>query len=87
MTDEEVIERGREATDILENDKVMAAFARLTNRITADWRRTATTAPSLQVQLHAQAAAIDAVIGMLRRDVEDAGFVKARIEKASRPKR
>ena len=80
-TDEEVFQRGREARALLENEAVISAFARLSDRITADWRRTATTASNLQVQLHAQVAAIDGVLGMLARDVEDADYLKAQHEK------
>lgn len=82
MTDEEVIQRGRESLALLENKAVLEALDRLARRITQDWRAASTSAPTLQVQLHAQVAAIDAVVAMLRRDVEDAEFVKAKLAKA-----
>lgn len=87
LTDEQaqaVLDRGAEAQAMLDDERVMDGLRRMSERIIADWRSAARSAPTLRDEQHAQVAAIDALVSLWKRDVEDAAFLRAKQAKASR---
>lgn len=82
LTDSEVFQRAEEAKALLENEPFMGLLQRLSERITADWRAASRSAPTLRDELHAQVAAIDSVVALLKRDIDDAQFLAAKRAKA-----
>lgn len=79
-----VLDRGTDAQALLDNDGVMDGLRRMSERIIADWRNSARSAPTLRDEQHAQVAAIDALVALWKRDTEDAAFLRAKQAKASR---
>jgi len=87
LTDDEitaVYQRGADAQALLDNAGVMDGLHRMSERIISDWRNAARSAPTLRDEQHAQVAAIDALVSLWKRDVDDASFLRARLAKASR---
>ena len=87
LTDDEVsgiYRRAEDAQALLDNAGVMDGLRRMSERIIADWRNSARSAPTLRDEQHAQVAAIDALVSLWKRDVEDAAFLRAKLAKASR---
>lgn len=87
LTDDEaqaVLDRGRDAQALLDNAGVMDGLRRMSERIIADWRNAARSAPTLRDEQHAQVAAIDALVSLWKRDVEDADFLRAKQTKANK---
>lgn len=87
LTDDEaqaVLDRGRDAQALLDNAGVMDGLRRMSERIIADWRNAARSAPTLRDELHAQVAAIDALVSLWKRDVEGADFLRAKQAKAAK---
>lgn len=83
LTDTEIIQRGEQSQALLDNEEIMAGLRRMSERITLDWRNTARSAPTLRDELHAQVAAIDALVSLWKRDVDDAKFLAAKLAKAA----
>lgn len=83
-TETEILQRGRDAQALLDDERIMEGLHRLSERITADWRATPRSAPTLREELHAQVAAIDALVSLWGKDVDDAKFLTARIEKRTK---
>jgi hypothetical protein len=83
-TEEQVLQRGRDAEALLGQPAFLEAAKRLSERITDDWRHAPTTNPERLLQLHGQVAAVDAVMALLKRDVEDAKLLSDRLERARR---
>lgn len=86
LTESEILQRGRDAQALLDDERVMDGLHRLSERITADWRATSRALPIVRDELHAQVAAIDALVSLWGKDVDEAKFLTARIEKRSRSK-
>ena len=84
LTESEVLQRGEDARLLLNDERIMEGLHRLSERITADWRATPRSAPVIREELHAQVAAIDALVALWGKDVDDARFLTARIEKRSK---
>ena len=87
LTDDEaqaVLDRGRDAQALLDNAGVMDGLRRMSERIISDWRNAARSAPTLRDEQHAQVAAIDALVSLWKRDVDDAAFLRAQQAKASK---
>lgn len=84
LTEAQILERGDRSQALLENEDIMAGLRRMSERLTEDWRRTARSAPGLREELHAQVAAIDALVALWKRDVDDATFLRAKLAKAAR---
>jgi len=87
LTDDQAqaaLDRGRDAQSMLDNAEVMDGLRRMSERIIADWRNAARSAPTLRDEQHAQVAAIDALVSLWKRDVDDANFLRARLAKGSR---
>lgn len=83
LTDSEIIQRGEHARALLENEDIMGGLRRMSERITLDWRNASRSAPTLRDELHAQVAAIDALVSLWKRDVDDAKFLAAKLAKAA----
>jgi hypothetical protein len=87
LTDEQVravLDRASDAQALLDNAGVMDGLRRMSERIIADWRNSARSAPTLRDELHAQVAAIDALVALWKRDVEDAAFLRAKLAKPAK---
>jgi len=87
LTDDEiaaVYQRGADAQALLDNAGVMDSLHRMSERIISDWRNAARSAPTLRDEQHAQVAAIDALVSLWKRDVDDASFLRARLAKSAR---
>jgi hypothetical protein len=84
LTEAEVLQRGEHSQALLDNEDIMGGLRRMSERITLDWRNTARSAPILRDELHAQVAAIDALVSLWKRDVDDAKFLAAKLAKARR---
>lgn len=84
LTEAEILQRGDDSQALLDNEPVMDGLRRMSERVTADWRNAARSAPTLRDELHAQVAAIDALVSLWKRDVEDAKFLRARMEKSTK---
>lgn len=84
LTETEILQRGDQSQALLDNEDIMAGLRRMSERITLDWRNTARSAPSLRDELHAQVAAIDALVSLWKRDVDDAKFLRAKLEKSAK---
>lgn len=87
LTDDEaqaVLDKGADAQALLDNAGVMDGLRRMSERIIADWRNAARSAPTLRDEQHAQVAAIDALVSLWKRDVEDAAFLRAKQAKANK---
>ena len=87
LTDDEVsavYRRGEEAQALLDSAGVMDGLRRMSERIIADWRNAARSAPTLRDEQHAQVAAIDALVSLWKRDVEDAAFLRAKLAKSAK---
>ena len=69
---------------MLDNAEVMDGLRRMSERIISDWRNAARSAPTLRDEQHAQVAAIDALVSLWKRDVDDATFLRAKLDKANR---
>lgn len=72
---------------MLDNEGLMDGLRRLSERLIYDWRTASRSAPSLRDELHAQVAAIDAVVALWRRDIEDADFLDAQQAKLDRQRK
>lgn len=72
---------------MLDNEGLMDGLRRLSERLIFDWRTASRSAPSLRDELHAQVAAIDAVVALWRRDIEDADFLDAQQAKLDRQRK
>lgn len=72
---------------MLDNEDLMGGLRRLSERLILDWRTASRSAPSLRDELHAQVAAIDAVVALWRRDIEDADFLDAQQAKLDRQRK
>ncbi len=87
LTDDEaqaVFDRGRDAQALLDNAGVMDGLRRMSERIIAEWRNAARSAPTLRDEQHAQVAAIDALVSLWKRDVDDAKFLRAKLDKSAK---
>ncbi len=87
LTDDEVsgiYRRAEDAQALLDNAGVMDGLRRMSERIIADWRNSARSAPTLRDEQHAQVAAIDALVSLWKRDVEDAAFLRAKLAKPAK---
>lgn len=87
LTDDEVsgiFRRAEDAQSLLDNAGVMDGLRRMSERIIADWRNAARSAPTLRDEQHAQVAAIDALVSLWKRDVEDAAFLRAKLAKPAK---
>jgi len=87
LTDDEaqaVFDRGRDAQALLDNTGVMDGLRRMSERIIAEWRNAARSAPTLRDEQHAQVAAIDALVSLWKRDVDDAKFLRAKLDKSDK---
>lgn len=87
LTDDEVsgiYRRAEDAQALLDNAGVMDGLRRMSERIIADWRNAARSAPTLRDEQHAQVAAIDALVSLWKRDVEDAAFLRAKLAKPAK---
>ena len=87
LTDEQtqaVLDRASDAQSLLDNVGVMDGLRRMSERIIADWRNSARSAPTLRDEQHAQVAAIDALVSLWKRDIEDAAFLRAKLAKPAK---
>ena len=87
LTDEQtqaVLDRASDAQALLDNAGVMDGLRRMSERIIADWRNSARSAPTLRDEQHAQVAAIDALVSLWKRDIEDAAFLRAKLAKPAK---
>ena len=87
LTDEQtqtVFDRASDAQALLDNAGVMDGLRRMSERIIADWRNAARSAPTLRDEQHAQVAAIDALVALWKRDIEDAAFLRAKLAKPAK---
>lgn len=84
LTEAETLQRGDLSQALLDNEDIMDGLRRMSERITQDWRNTARSAPTLRDELHAQVAAIDALVALWKRDVDDAKFLRAKLDKAAK---
>lgn len=87
LTDEQtqaVLDRASDAQALLDNVGVMDGLRRMSERIIADWRNSARSAPTLRDEQHAQVAAIDALVSLWKRDIEDAAFLRAKLAKPAK---
>lgn len=84
LTEAEILQRGDQSQALLDNDDVMTGLRRMSERITLDWRNAARSAPTLRDELHAQVAAIDALVSLWKRDVDDAKFLRAKMDKSAK---
>ena len=64
--------------------RVIDGLRRMSERIIAEWRNAARSAPTLRDEQHAQVAAIDALVSLWKRDVEGADFLRAKLAKAAK---
>lgn len=87
LTEAEILQRGEQSQALLDNEDIMDGLRRMSERITLDWRNTARSAPTLRDELHAQVAAIDALVSLWKRDVDDAKFLRAKLSKQEQRKR
>ena len=81
---QEIQDRARDAAAILADEQVIGGLRRMSERLISDWRNTARSNPVLRDELHAQVAAIDALVSLWERDIEDAKFLEAKLAKAAR---
>lgn len=81
LTDAEVFQRAEQSRALLEDERVMEGLRRMSERLIQDWRNTARSAPTLRDELHAQVAAIDALVSLWKRDIDDAKFLEAKLAK------
>lgn len=87
LTDEQtqaVFDRAADAQALLDNGGVMDGLRRMSERIISDWRNSARSAPTLRDEQHAQVAAIDALVALWKRDIEDAAFLRAKLAKPAK---
>ena len=87
LTDDEVstiYRRAEDAQALLDNAGVMDGLRRMSERIIADWRNAARSAPTLRDEQHAQVAGIDALVSLWKRDIEDAAFLRAKLAKPAK---
>ena len=87
LTEDEVsgiFRRAEDAQALLDSAGVMDGLRRMSERIIADWRNAARSAPTLRDEQHAQVAAIDALVSLWKRDVEDAAFLRAKLAKSAK---
>jgi hypothetical protein len=87
LTDDEIAaiyQRGADAQALLDSAGVMDSLHRMSERIISDWRNSARSAPTLRDEQHAQVAAIDALVALWKRDVDDASFLRSRLAKSAR---
>lgn len=84
LTEAEILQRGDQSQALLDNEDIMDGLRRMSERITLDWRNTARSAPTLRDELHAQVAAIDALVSLWKRDVDDAKFLRAKLDKKAK---
>lgn len=83
-TEAEILQRGDQSQALLEDQNIIDGLRRMSERLIADWRNTARSAPTLRDELHAQVAAIDALVSLWKRDVDDANFLRAKQAKANK---
>ena len=83
-TDAEILQRGEQSQALLDNEDIMDGLKRMSERLTLDWRNAARSAPTLRDELHAEVAAIDALVSLWKRDVDDAKFLRAKLEKPAK---
>lgn len=82
----EVIERGRLARDLLENETFQEVMQTLRDETMARWRNTAAGSATLREHYFFEIHGLDAVEGLLRSRVEDAESEIRRLEKLNEPK-
>ena len=82
LTEAEILARGDASQALLDSEPILEGLRRMSERLIADWRNASRTAPALRDELHAQVAAIDALVALWKRDVEDANFLRAKAAKA-----
>lgn len=83
MTDrvEAILQRGREARAVLENETVLHAMDLITERLQRDWRSTTANMTQRREELFFQIAAMDAVRGQLKAWVEQADYEAKQADK------
>lgn len=84
LTEAEILQRGDQSKALLENEEIMAGLRRMSERLTQDWRNAARSATVLRDEIHAQVAAIDALVSLWKRDVDEAQFLRAKLEKKAK---
>lgn len=84
LTETEVLQRGEQSQALLDNEDIMDGLKRMSERLTLDWRNAARSAPTLRDEIHAQVAAIDALVSLWKRDVDDAKFLRAKLDKSAK---
>lgn len=85
MTDriQAILDRGRRARAVLEDDTVGEAFDHIAAQLQKQWRSTTAPMTEHRETLFHQVAAIDAVRSQLRQWVEAADFEQAKLDKAN----
>lgn len=84
LTEAEILQRGEQSQALLDNADILDGLRRMSERLIQDWRNTARSAPTLREEIHAQVAAIDALVSLWKRDVDDAKFLRAKLDKAAK---
>lgn len=84
LTEAEVLQRGEQSQALLDNADILDGLRRMSERLIQDWRNTARSAPTLREEIHAQVAAIDALVSLWKRDVDGAKFLRAKLDKAAK---
>lgn len=82
LTEAEILQRGDESQALLDSEPILTGLRRMSERLISDWRNASRSAPTLRDELHAQVAAIDGLVALWKRDVEDANFLRAKAAKA-----
>lgn len=81
-TETEILARGEASQALLDSEPILDGLRRMSERLIADWRNASRSAPALRDELHAQVAAIDGLVALWKRDVDDANFLRAKALKA-----
>jgi hypothetical protein len=84
LTEAEILQRGEQSQALLDSADIMDGLRRMSERLTADWRNAARSAPTLRDELHAQVAAIDALVSLWKQDVSAAKFLRAKLDKSAK---
>jgi hypothetical protein len=78
---EAILQRGRRAKDVLENETVVEAIDHIADRLQAEWRATNSPMAAHRESLFHQVAAMDAIKRQLTQWAADAAFEQAKIDK------